>query len=91
MKDKILKEFDEKYPNTTLYQVQQFHIGTGHTERRNILISGDIKDFLSKAIDQTREETIREIIGMCVNFDDYNNDQIISKEMLQELLNKLKK
>lgn len=65
-KETILKEFDEKYPNTNLYQVQQFYIGNGHTEIRNILISGDIKDFLSKAIDQTkketREETIKEAI-----------------------------
>lgn len=76
MKDKILKEFETYYCLSSIMDVES---------------QNEIKQFLIKALTQTREETIREIIGMCVNFDDYNNDQIISKEMLQELLNKLKK
>lgn len=100
-KETILKEFDEKYPNTTLYQVQQFHIGTGHTERRNILISGDIKDFLSKAIDQTkketREETIREIEELLLKnlrYDEYvlyGETGYITEIKIKDILNKLKK
>ncbi len=88
IKEKLLEEFDDK--------LEKYNKDGGFIEYVEGYDCNDfdvesIKDFISKALAQTREETIREIIGMCVNFDDYNNDQIISKEMLEELLNKLKK
>jgi len=49
----------------------------------------NISNDVEKTISQTREETIKELIGMCVNFDDYHNDQIITKEMLEDKLKSL--
>ncbi len=89
MKDKILKEFDEMSEMNEFYGLPY-----------NDLVDSSIKQFISDIIDQTREETIKEIIRSVEEnqkgqFEDDGGyicwylDNLV--DLLNKILNKLKK
>ena len=98
----ILKEFEDKYGKDFIIKSEpEDYIHKGVDPSFNI---NDIKDFISKAISQTREETIREvekIVGRFTARVDLNNfGKILSQEdrknhqdilWLKDKINKLKK
>jgi len=107
-KEKILKEFDDgfgiywsNYKNT-LFRCNPNDI----LDKPSVITSESIKQFLSQAIDQTREETIREVEEMIGDFNWYSAPQDLlvtfgldkegtrhklRAENLKQSLNKLKK
>jgi hypothetical protein len=78
-KEKILEEFENKYSSFELCN----QISKPELDK--------LKNFLSKAIDQTEEEMIRKVEEMLPNRDEIAEDPIGYLERLEEDLNKLKK
>ena len=85
MKD-ILKEFDKRFYFSDGILCETIG-NSGHSCNLN-----DIKDFISKAIAQTREETIRELEKKIIKYIDknkkknFNNRELIGYEIL-DLIN----
>jgi len=61
-KEKLIEEFEKKYSKDFIIKSEpEDYIHKGVDPSFNI---SDVKQFISKAIDQTREETIREVEEM---------------------------
>lgn len=74
-KEQILKEFDDKY---------NWEESTDYWKG----FANNIKQFISKSIDQTREETIRGVERFA-SYDTYNGERYLN--IKEDILNKLKK
>jgi hypothetical protein len=85
-KEKILEEFDKKYYSKYLLNGDKMPA----FEMNNAFLE-DVKQFLSQALDQTKEETIRKMEEVLPNRDEIIEDPIGYLERLEEDLNKLKK
>ena len=86
-KEKILKEFDEKYVGDKIVKIYSWK-AEAYTD-----CSG-VRDFLKYIITQTREETIREVEELLENSKSKNPAYHCYSDvnrMVENLLNKLKK
>jgi hypothetical protein len=90
-KEKILEEFKKRFFNNEVSDIDgktDYYLNEDEANEVNLL------DFLSKAIAQTREETIREVEEILEDpFTDYTYEEMFKSTFrrLKELLNKLKK